>query len=1020
MAAIAPDVRQGTGGARLDSSACLAGIVGLASYTGFPLSGCLSARPAPAPTVWASERSKSKSVGETIADLKDIELDFGRSVSVVVSEGLGVAAAESEPIEPTSDSKTPVSPSSALRADLASIFMALQVMMVSARVQSSATIAVLIPHGFPQPSEKSISRYGLRHPPDARGWFPLADGSALGMLQLRPKEVNAVRDDGDSVFSGFSGHSGRGDQGQAQALCLVRLRVVGLLAEHLSDGRHLLELWRVSLRDCHAVLSQMIPGLRAWPVHDDQVRREVLFKIARERFTSLRNILRIDRGRRYLDVVRMHFGEEVAFLFAWQAHYLTALAWLALVTVPFMVVQGGPLWEMWGASYDMLTHTMLTVLFGVAVTELWPMQADRKVHRWHAQSECLSRWHMLVLRILESKTRRTLRLSQSGSRLVLMPEMPLKVDLSFGRRNSDPGGRRNADPRISRQTSEPRLSRRNSEPRVGRETSGEPRVGARPSSKSEASNMAARRSSKRSSNATLEEEAREACDAVLSSVRTGAGSKRSSWIPRKACLVFLMVPILLAQWALILVFFNFTVWFEIWVIFDWGGCRELNEQLGEWKCLAADERRGMIGLVVGALPSICEGVFFELLLAMSRATANWFIFLYDFPTSEGRDFAFVTVVFILEVMGKVGFILTLALAFVPVWDERDANGCASFWDHSILGKYSLACLKGQVPYRVRLNMLRSAMKGPMLVSGLVGIGIKTLLPLLLESWRRGSAPEAPRSCCLCCCRRRVGRCLLAPADFVLRVLLFIFQADHEVVGGFRMFCEWPPALKVSGPQPGACGCLGRLSKTESAKMARQARLWRVLLEGQRREFDPFNEYIEVLLHFLWTACFAIVWPMGCAFALLNQFLEYRFDGLKLLSVRRRRFPSTRHMSVAWVPRFARVVCHIGIFVNVAILMLPYRIASHLSAGSEAVENMELIAPILSRAEWPRISIMFLMLWAFLVSLRATCSWLVRKAVVHLDRGRHTRSVLHKDREAEAVRNEQGLLRDALDGIEPKP
>jgi len=849
-----------------------------------------------------------------------------------------------------------------LRDDFAALMTALQGLLAKERVHTSATIAVLIPAGFPRPTEKSVGRFGLRHPADARGWFPVSDGSALGLLQLRPKEAAATsRDDESSVFSGFSGHSGMGE-GQAQALCLVRLRLVGLLAEHLNDGRHLLELWRASLRDCHAVLSQMIPGMRAWPLHDDHVRREVLLKIAKERFQNPRNLLRLDRGRRYLDVVRMHFGEEVAFLFTWQAHYLTCLAWLALVTVPFMVVQGGPLWEMWGASYDMLTHTVLTVVFGVAITELWPVQADRKVHRWHTKSECLSRWHTLVLRILESRAMR-----RPGFQRRLIPPSPSQFP---ARRRTSTGS-------------------------------------------SSISGLRGRTS-------TVEEQAREACSAVLHSVQTGASDNETAAVGRsnvgRLLRASLVVPILLAEWAMILVFFNFTVWFEIWVIFDWGGCREFNQKAGEWKCLAADERRGMLGVAVGALPSICEGAFFELLLAISRATANSFISLYDFPTSEGRDFAFV------EVVGKVGFILTLALAFVPVWDERDANGCASFWDHSLLGKFSLACLKGQVPYKVRLNMLRSAMKGPMLVSGLVGIGIKTLLPMLLESWRRCFAREAPGwQVCGLCCRHRLGRYLLAPADFVLRVLLFIFQADHDVMGGLKSFCEWPPTLVVQNKrQTPIFSCAGGLSKEEHSDMAREARLWRALLEGQRREFDPFNEYVEVLLHFLWICCFAIVWPLGCAFALLNQFLEYRFDGLKLLSVRRRRFPSTRHMSVAWVPRFMQAICHIGIFVNVAILMLPYRIASHLSGSSEVLDSIEDIEPILSSSEAPRIVLLFMFLWAFLVTLRAVCIWLVRRALRYFDRGRHTRTVLHKDREAEAVMSEQGPLADALDGLCAQP
>jgi len=107
-------------------------------------------------------------------------------------------------------------------------------------------------------------------------------------------------------------------------------------------------------------------------------------------------------------------------------------------------------------------------------------------------------------------------------------------------------------------------------------------------------------------------------------------------------------------------------------------------------------------------------------------------------------------------------------------------------------------------------------------------------------------------------------------------------------------------------------------------MQKLRRLQAVLLEGDRREHTPFDEYIELLLHFLWTSCFAIVWPLGTVFAMVNQLLEFRFDTAKILAVRRRRFPSTRHMSVAWVPHCGRIVSHVSIVVNVALLLLPYR------------------------------------------------------------------------------------------------
>lgn len=944
------------------SSGCMVGLASLASCR-FPLCGdCLQpARLSRAASTPSGLSRNSSSRYPSMVDLRDIEVEV--PVEPVASWATGClsnltgmeteASSQLEEAPAPEAAKEPLSlkllnTSWQISGDLATFINSMrEQLLASARAQSSATIAVHIPAGFALPSERQICKYGLRHPADAPGWHGLTDGSAIGLLQLRSrKDSRGESSDGESVISGISGQSGRGE-GQAQALLHVRLRVVALLASQLNDGRHLLELWRISIRDCHEVLNQMAPGMRAWPVHDNHVRREVLLNMARERFRHLRTFLGLDRGRGYLDVVRLHFGEEVAFLFAWQAHYVTSLFCLALLTVPFMVVQIGSLWAAWGASYDILAQTMLVVMFGVAVTEIWPIQAERKVHRWHSRSECLTRWHMLVLGILESR----------GSRL-----KQFSIEQICEEEPAD-------------------------------------HYGTAPD--------------------TVEEQAEEAYQRAMHGLKVGVLPGGWACTRLKRLLrALLLLSVLVLQWAMILLFFNFIVWFEIWVIFDWGGCWEYNRKVGETKCVSADELRGVLGVIMGALPSICEGAFFELLLAISRATANSFISLYNFPTHEGKEFATVAVVFGLEVVGKVGFILMLALAFVPVWNERDAEGCPYFWDRSLLGRNSLACLKGKVPYEARLNMMRSAMKGPMLVSGLVGILVKTLVPLLLESWRRCTEWDAPRAGIkFWCCHLRIRRLILAPLDFVLRVLTFIFQADHEVVGGVQIFCRWPAALDVHPTRRSSI--FSSQSQEEATKMKGQKRLWRALLEGQRREFDPFNEYIEVLLHFLWISCFAIVWPLGCAFALLNQLLEYRFDALKLLSVRRRRFPSTRHMSVAWVPKFALFICHIGIFVNVAILMLPYRLASHLGGSKEVLERIEDIEPILSSSEWPMIFLLFIFLWAFLVTLRAVCIWLVKRTLPYLLQTRsftRRRTSLHHDREAEDVRREQGPVAYALDGF----
>jgi hypothetical protein len=170
-----------------------------------------------------------------------------------------------------------------------------------------------------------------------------------------------------------------------------------------------------------------------------------------------------------------------------------------------------------------------------------------------------------------------------------------------------------------------------------------------------------------------------------------------------------------------------------------------------------------------------------------------------------------------------------------------------------------------------------------------------------------------------------------------------------------------------------------------------SRLWHVLLEGQRKEHDPFDEYIELLLHFLWTSCFTIVWPLGSVFALINQLLELRFDTLKMLVARRRRFPTTRNMSLVWVPCCARIICHVSIVTNVVLLLLPYQ---QYQMWIEQTRELE-PQPFLVNGTWQKVLAAFCALWLTFVGVRQIavivarlgfmappCKWLTADACHH--------------------------------------
>lgn len=900
---------------------------------------------------------------------------------------------------------------------------------MAARVHSGATVAVVIPHGVALPSEGELARHSLRHPPNVRGWAALTDGSALGLLQVIFQDETPSRTGHSDERESMLPEAGVGwaNHGQAKALLRAQIQIVRLLSHRVPVSKQA-ELRNAPRSDCHEVLSRTLPGARMWPLHDPLVSRVFLLNISRERCRNVSSFCRLDRGPRFLDLARLHYGEEVAFLFSWHSHYIYTLAAFVAVTVPLIIartVQGKG-----HIDHSMLPHSLLTILFGVALSEFWRPRAKRLVHRWHAHGDNTSRWHHLVLDLLESHAAKV-KLGEhdggagqtSAAIEAARPdpegdELDEHSEPSEPHTPSTPGSPGSPGSRLVSTDVEghqcrvrpPDVSGDWSAMEEEDASCGYPRLGetvvqidGNPMTPEEARNL---RHLRTRAMCQLEAAAVDACMDTFGIPQKPAARWRR--LRREAILqdiirvlkASLIIPILLLEWVIILVFFSGIVWFEIWVIFDWGGCREYNVKFDErdWQCLSADYLRGPWGGVMGALPSIAEGAFFELLLLVSKVTARVLIRLYHFRTREQHDFAVVTIIFLLEIVGKVGFILVLGLGFVPVWSSADWTRCRHNWDYFIMGEWSLGCLKGQIPFEVRLKLFESIMKGPMWVSGMVGILVKVLVPFILGHWRRTLlGPTTYEDGCACHCRRhRLVRCLLAPADFVLRVSMLILQADCGAVGGLRLICKWPPAVAKEQPEEmpstsdrqfdgfGSAGeqVPGNGSDAQRTRArAKRSRLCSVLLEGERREHEPFDEYIELLLHFLWTSCFAIVWPLGCVFSLINQILEFRFDCVKLLAVRRRRFPSTRHMSVAWVPRFARIVCHISIVMNVALLLMPYRQLLIWSPDSCSATKDAYVS-FLTACRWPQILGAFLGTWlcftAFHYIAKWTFAWCTRR------------------------------------------
>lgn len=300
-------------------------------------------------------------------------------------------------------------------------------------------------------------------------------------------------------------------------------------------------------------------------------------------------------------------------------------------------------------------------------------------------------------------------------------------------------------------------------------------------------------------------------------------------------------------------------------------------------------------------------------------------------------------VFLIEMVGKVGFVSVLAFSFTPNWGLY--SDCETAPDSLVLGRTSISCIKMGVPYQLRKKMLQRAMRGPMLVSMLVGMTVKVLVPKLITNmvWASRTRPsEERRPGCgfFTCCGR-----------WLLRVLGLIFIFDCDAVGGLRFLrnemmhlaegsedshegevTKWSLGARVIDLD-NADEHSDALSRNEAAPFsaaASKAYLARseiegVLHEGLRKEFAVADEYLEVMLHFTYFSFFGLVWPLGCLFALVNVLLEYRFDVAKLGHVRRRPMPKQDKNLRKLLKAFAMIVSTVALPFNVLMMLIPFEV-----------------------------------------------------------------------------------------------
>merc|ERR1711939_788741 len=114
---------------------------------------------------------------------------------------------------------------------------------------------------------------------------------------------------------------------------------------------------------------------------------------------------------------------------------------------------------------------------------------------------------------------------------------------------------------------------------------------------------------------------------------------------------------------------------------------------------------------------------------------------------------------------------------------------------------------------------------------------------------------------------------------------------------------------------------------------------------------------------------------------MNVMVELRFDCLKFLVVKRRRFPAPARLSLAWVVTSLHMMSQVAIFVNVLLLLAPYR---QIRVWSPHVCRVDLDEDINSEGifcTWDKIFAVFFVVWTFLEMVYIICYVVVRRLAV---------------------------------------
>jgi len=337
---------------------------------------------------------------------------------------------------------------------------------------------------------------------------------------------------------------------------------------------------------------------------------------------------------------------------------------------------------------------------------------------------------------------------------------------------------------------------------------------------------------------------------------------------------------------------------KLWLAYSWGDCLRIRM---ERVCVYAVTKYGFGGWLANLCANILLALVFLLLGPLARGLGVKIASDLELPELRTKQVA-VNVGVTLEVLGKVGTFVFLAVVFVPAWVKSEGTrriDCSHLWGHAVFGDSWFVCLHSQITVYERRKIFKDSMIGPLVVAPILILVFRVLLPYLTYRLDKLSRRTV---CCVKCCD--------SICDAV-RFFSYLFFYDKSFVGGPAFILHGWPFAAANG------------SDAHIDPIPRHA-----LQQGSKKAFYPIEDLFVMKLSWLWMLFFLPVLPWGIFPSVAVWIFEANRKLEELMLVHRRPFPAHAYLIHPTLITFLRGVWVLTILWWAVLITLTYNDASH--------------------------------------------------------------------------------------------